>query len=92
MKNTEGYYAAAFASLREELIAEAAGGTLTDEEIVAVVKDRILPNIDTARRIQALHAKLNCTHLSLLPGVKDVQRAWREWRKELASLELMLEG
>ncbi|MCP4711993.1 MAG: AAA family ATPase [Planctomycetes bacterium] len=85
-KNT-GCYAAAFASLREELIATADGGKLSQEEIIAVVDDRILPTSPT-RVIQTLHALLNCTHLSLLPeSIDDIESARENWRQELAVLE-----
>ena len=94
---TEDYSAASFASLRSDL--EAANlhkgrlsttsdetGELTLDEIIAVVEDRILPDIGPIRRYQTLQALVNCTRKSLLPG--DYSPKIREsWVKQIAQLE-----
>lgn len=97
LKLTEDYSAASFASLRSDL--EAASlhkgrlSTTSDEtdeltldEIIAVVEDRILPDIGPIRRYQTLQALVNCTRKSLLPG--DYSPEIREsWVKQIARLE-----
>ena len=88
MKLTEDYSAASFASLRSDL--EAASlikkEKLTLDEIIAVVEDRILPNIGPIRHYQTLQALVNCTRKSLLPG--DYSPEIREsWVKEIAQFE-----
>jgi hypothetical protein len=84
---TAGYSAAAMASLKDELIAEADGGALDDDAIFAVVHDRITPDIGRTRRIQILDALLNCTHRSLLPeGIVDLGAAREAWHAEMALL------
>lgn len=99
LKLTEDYSAASFASLRSDL--EAASlhknrlSTTSDEtdeltldEIIAVVEDRILPDIGPIRRYQTLQALVNCTRKSLLPG--DYSPEIREsWVKQIAQLEVM---
>ena len=96
---TADYSAASFASLRSDL--EAASlhkerlsttsdetGELTLDEIIAVVEDRILPDIGPIRRYQTLQALVNCTRKSLLPG--DYSPEIREsWVKQIAQLEVM---
>ena len=88
VKLTEDYSAASFASLRSDL--EAASlmkkGTLTLDEIIAVVEDRILPNIGPIRHYQTLQALLNCTRKSLLPGEYSAEIR-ESWMKEIARLE-----
>ena len=96
---TEDYSAASFASLRSDL--EAASlhkvrlsktsdetGELTLDEIIAVVEDRILPDIGPIRRYQTLQALVNCTRKSLLPGEysSDIRASWV---KQIAQLEVM---
>ncbi|MDE0013816.1 MAG: AAA family ATPase [Candidatus Poribacteria bacterium] len=85
---TKDYSAASFASLRSDL--EAASlikkGKLTLDEIIAVVEDRILPNIGPIRRYQTLQALVNCTRKSLLPC--DYSPEIREsWVKQIAQFE-----
>ena len=94
---TEDYSAASFASLRSDL--EAANlhkgrlsttsdetGELTLDEIIAVVEDRILPDIGPIRRYQTLQALVNCTRKSLLPC--EYSPEIREsWVKQIAQLE-----
>ena len=85
---TEDYSAASFASLRSDL--EAANllkkDELTLDEIIAVVEDRILPDIGPIRRYQTLQALVNCTRKSLLPGEysPDIRASWV---KQIAQLE-----
>ena len=96
---TEDYSAASFASLRSDLEAaslhkgrlstpSAATGELTLDEIIAVVEDRILPDIGTIRRYQTLQALVNCTRKSLLPG-KYSPEIRESWVKQIAQLEAM---
>ena len=96
---TEDYSAASFASLRSDLEAASlhkgrlstpsdATGELTLDEIIAVVEDRILPDIGTIRRYQTLQALVNCTRKSLLPG-KYSPEIRESWVKQIAQLEVM---
>ncbi|MDO8424970.1 MAG: ATP-binding protein [bacterium] len=81
-----GYSAAAFAALREELAAVAHGGTLSAEQILAIVSDIVPANIGSERRYQELHAVLNCTRKSLWPAwYTDANR--EECLHELRMLE-----
>ena len=94
---TADYSAASFASLRSDLEAtslhkgrlSAASdetGELTLDEIIAVVEDRILPDIGPIRRYQTLQALVNCTRKSLLPS--EYSPEIREsWVKQIAQLE-----
>lgn len=64
-----GYSAAAFAALRSLLSARvrAAGRALAVEEVLAVARDLLPPDIEETRRYQTLQALVNCTRRSLLP-------------------------
>jgi len=84
---TSGYSAASFASLRSELLAEAAGGPLTDEQVVQVAHDLLPPDIGTTRRYQTLQALLNCTRRCLLPNPDHAERDRTVWRDEARQLE-----
>ena len=96
---TEDYSAASFASLRSDLeaasvrkssLSTTSGQTdeLTLDEIIAVVEDRILPDIGPIRHYQTLQALINCTRKSLLPG--DYSPEIREsWVKQIAQLEVV---
>ena len=92
-KLTEDYSAASFASLRSDLEAASLlkkgsqdGSELIPDEIIAVVEDRILPNIGPIRHYQTLQALVNCTRKSLLPD--DYSPEIREsWVKQIAQLE-----
>ena len=96
---TEDYSAASFASLRSDLEAASlharrssktsdGAGELTLDEVIAVVEDRILPDIGPIRRYQTLQALVNCTRKSLLPC--DYSPEVREsWVKQIAQLEVM---
>ncbi|RKU33043.1 hypothetical protein C6496_22990 [Candidatus Poribacteria bacterium] len=99
LKLTEDYSAASFASLRSDL--EAASlhkgrlSTTSDEtdeltlgEIIAVVEDRILPDIGPIRRYQTLQALVNCTRKSLLPCEYSAEIR-ESWVKQIAQLEVM---
>lgn len=88
---TKNYYAAAYSSLRASLKAEAdiKGHELSEEEIFTVVMNKIPPDTQTFRRIQTLHALLNCTDRRLLPeGIEDLDKVRDEWRRELNDLTL----
>ena len=84
---TQGYSAAAFASLRSELIAKSVKEKLGIDKILEIVADHLPPAIGAARRYQTLQALLNCTRRSLLPdpNVTDSERA--AWEREIAKLE-----
>ena len=90
LKLTDDYSAASFASLRSDL--EAASlikkDKLTLDEIIAVVEDRILPNIGPIRHYQTLQALLNCTRKSLLPGEYSAEIR-ESWMKQIAQLEAL---
>jgi SpoVK/Ycf46/Vps4 family AAA+-type ATPase len=81
---TQGYSAAAFASLRQHLKAKDLHSL---EEVVALVRDQIPPAIGLTRRYQTLQALVNCTRRSLLPdaNVTDAQR--EAWEVEIRKLE-----
>ena len=83
---TVGYSPASFASLRSELIAQAAGEKLSTDRIIEMAADILSPDIGRTRRYQTLQAMLNCTRRSLLPdpNVSDAERtAWQEEIREL---------
>ncbi len=85
----EGYSAASFASLRADLeAAKAREGTLSVDEIVDVISDRILPNIGPIRRYQILQAFLNCTRKSLLP-MEYSPEIRESWLQQIAQLEAL---
>lgn len=86
---TEGYSAASFSSLRADLeAAKSRKEELSEDEIVDVISDRILPNIGPIRKYQTLQAHLNCTRKSLLPG--DYSPEIREsWQNQITELEMM---
>ncbi|MDP7423548.1 MAG: ATP-binding protein, partial [bacterium] len=64
---TEGYSAASFASVRSELIARLGKNSLGFEQVLEVIEDRVPPAITDTRRLQTLHALVNCTRKSLIP-------------------------
>lgn len=86
---TQGYSAAAFASLRSELKAVAARrkALLTFADVIACVSDRVLPAIGRTRRYQTLQALINCTRRSLLPDPEITDAERDEWGEELRQLE-----
>ena len=81
---TEGYSAAAFASLRSHLKAVEPESI---EDVVQIVADHVPPAIGQTRRYQTLQALVNCTRRSLLPDpqVDDDER--RAWEREIRELE-----
>jgi len=86
---TNGYSAAAFASIRSELKAASSmrDRVLSSGEIVRIIEDHLTPTIADTRKYQTLQALLNCTRRSLLPdpGVTEDERA--RWARELTELE-----
>ncbi len=86
---TQGYSAAAFASLRSHLKAQAAAGPLTLEAIEAIVRDHIPPAIELTRRYQTLQALVNCTRRSLLPDPNISEETRAAWQREIRALEAM---
>ncbi len=83
-KLTPGYSAAAFASLRSQLKAKECKNM---EEVVAVVKDQILPAIGQTRQYQTLQALVNCTRRSLLPNPDVTEEDRDKWQTEIRHLE-----
>jgi hypothetical protein len=84
---TEGHSAAAFAALRSNLKARSLLGSLTFEQIQAVIHDQLPPDIESTRRYQMLQALINCTRRTLLPD-PDVTDQQREvWQREIRTLE-----
>jgi len=87
---TLGYSAGAFDFIRREFAAESEDekgreSKLSEEEILRIVSDLIMPDFEKERRVQSLYALLNCTRRSLLPkfpkdceSVSDARGAWRE--------------
>lgn len=84
---TEGYFAAAYASLRSEMIARGRRGELTMEGVVSIIQDHLAPAIGKTRRYQTLQALLNCTRRSLLPNPNLSDEDREEWSRELRELE-----
>ena len=88
---TEGYSAASFASVRSELIARAGKNTPGFEPVLDVIEDRLLPAITETRRLQTLHALVNCTRKSLipdnyLPTTDDFKAVKKKWFTEIDEL------
>jgi len=91
---THGYSAAAFASLRSNLKANAVrdgdkNGKLSMEQIELIVADLIPPAIGRTRRYQELQALVNCTRRSLLPDPKVSDNDRENWQTEIRELEAM---
>jgi len=93
---TEGYSAAAFASLRSHLKASEPetdqGPTSLDmEPILRIVRDHIPPAIGPTREYQRLQALVNCTRRSLLPfpdeHTVDVDAERDAWLSAIRRLE-----
>lgn len=88
MEITEGYSAAAFASLRSQI---KSANCTTIDEVMEVVNDLIPPDIGETREYQTLQAKINCTRQSLLfdepKSRDDIFRLRSEWRRRIAELE-----
>jgi len=81
---TEGYSAAAFASLRQHLKAVE---PKTFDGVAAVIQDQIPPAIGLTRRYQTLQALINCTRRSLLPDPTITEQDREAWQLELRQLE-----
>ncbi|MCD4779074.1 MAG: AAA family ATPase [Candidatus Omnitrophica bacterium] len=64
---TTGYFAAMFAELRSELLAEAQGKKLSVAAIKKIIADIKQPAVSQTRTHQALLAKAYCNRRSLLP-------------------------
>jgi hypothetical protein len=86
---TQGYSAAAFASLRSHLKAKAAAGPLTLDTVEAIVRDHLPPAIEQTRRYQTLQALVNCTRRSLLPDPNVTEGDRAAWQMEIRKLEVM---
>ena len=93
-KLTEGYSAAAFASLRSDLKAKSPeDGEMNIERITEIVGDHIPPAIGATREYQTLQALVNCTRRSLLPEPDspslDIQQRREQWESRVRALEAM---
>ena len=86
---TDGYSAAAFASLRSQI---KASDCKTLQEAVDLAQDMISPDIQATRKYQSLQAMMNCTRLSLLPeNYRDREKLDEHrasWSREIRELEL----
>ena len=89
----DGYYAAAFAEIRSDLIATAElrkTPHLSIDEIEAVIEDHIPPAVGKTRRYQELQALINCTRLCLLPKIENrhvLAEKREQWRQAIRGLE-----
>lgn len=83
MELTNGYFAAMFAELRSELLAEAKGKKLKPDAVESVIRDIIHPAVSRTREYQSLCAKIYCNRKSLLP--EDEKRD--DWEKKLNELK-----
>lgn len=83
-EHTEGYSAAAFASLRSQL---KASEVTTMDQAIQIVQDLLPPAIGPTRRYQTLQALLNCTRRSLLPDADVDESDREEWRQAIRELE-----
>ncbi|MCA9261372.1 MAG: AAA family ATPase, partial [Planctomycetales bacterium] len=78
------YSAAAFASLRSQLLAVEPKST---EEVLATVHEQLPPAIGKTREYQTLQALLNCTRRSLLPNPEVTESTRAEWERKIRQLE-----
>lgn len=87
---TQGWSAAAFATLRREIIS---AGCKTLEDASDIAADMLPPNIQNERLYQTLQAKLNCTRRSLLFDheipTTDLDNERRGWSNKIRELEAM---
>ena len=83
---TEGYSAAAFASLRSHL---GAIGPDSIAEAINLTRDIIPPDIGKTRRYQTLQALVNCTRRCLLPDPNVGQKDREAWQAEIRQLEAL---
>lgn len=86
-QETEGYSAAAFASLRRELQVRAKRGKLVFDTVLNLLRDYLPPAIQDTRRYQTLQALINCTRRRLLPDPDVTDDTRRRWEEEIRSLE-----
>ena len=99
---TEGYSAAAFASLRSHLKAQEFGNPKEEgdnrfahvdfvHQIAKATEDLIPPNIGDTREYQTLQALINCTRLALIPKSElegsDIETLRDGWEKRIRALE-----
>jgi SpoVK/Ycf46/Vps4 family AAA+-type ATPase len=86
---TTDFSAAAFASLRAELIAKGkrSDGKLEFVKVREIMADQIPPAITDTRRYQTLQALINCTRRSLLPNPNVSETERGSWAAELRELE-----
>ena len=79
--------AAGFASLRSRLKALAARQQeVTPEDVLAVSRDQLSPDIAATRRYQTLQALVNCTRRSLLPDPEIDEEQREAWLAEINDL------
>lgn len=83
---TQGYSAAAFASLRSDL---KAARPKSAEEVLALVHDHIPPAIGLTRQYQTLQALVNCTRRSLLPNPNVTDQEREAWQTAIRRLEAL---
>lgn len=81
---TSDYSAAAFSSLRSQIKASEIRSV---EELAAVVRDQIPPEIGLTRRYQTLQALINCTRRSLMPNPAFTKEDREAWQTEIRALE-----
>lgn len=92
---TTGWSMGDLSHMRDELIAEAKEGKLTDKQALERILDELPGDIAEVRRYQELMALLNCTRVSLidpcyLEGNETVTPKLRmKWRLEARTLEAM---
>ncbi len=81
--------AATFSSLASELKARVSikGSKLSEDEILAVIREILPPSIGEARRYQTLQALVNCTRRSLLPEEFRENPDRELWLMEIAGME-----
>jgi hypothetical protein len=85
---TAEYSAAAFSSVRSELLAKKLMKTapLEFDEVLALTDDHLSPAIMETRRFQTLQALVNCTRRSLLPHPDITEEERAGWQSELDEL------
>ncbi len=81
---TQGYSAAAFASLRSQLKAMRPDSI---DRVAEIVRDLIPPALGPTRRYQTLQALRNCTRRCLLPDPDVDDKARQAWQSEINRLE-----
>ncbi len=90
---TDGYSSASFSSVRSELIARIGKNAPGFEQVLEVIEDRVPPAITDTRRLQTLHALVNCTRKSLipdsyLPAGGDFKAVKKKWFDEIDDLTI----